>query len=158
VKLTVLCVGKPKGSLKDVVEEYEERARRYWRLRAVEVEGGLGKGRKADPEAVLAAEEERLLARCPQRGEVIALSREGKPMASRELARYLEDQRVHSTPEVTFLIGGAFGLGQGVLERATRRMSLSRMTFPHEMARLVLVEQLYRAGTILRNEPYHKGG
>lgn len=157
MKLTLLCVGRPKGPLRQVVEEYEARTRHYWRLDVVEVEAGLGRRRKADPEGVLAAEEKRLLAKCPAQGEVVALTREGRSLGSRDLARLLQEQATRSVPGVTFIVGGAFGLGEGVLARAGRTLSLSRMTLPHEVARLVLMEQLYRAGTILRNEPYHKG-
>ena len=77
-------------------------------------------------------------------------------MRSRELAGYLEGHAVHSSPGVAFVIGGAFGLGVPVMERARRKLSLSSFTLPHEMARLVLAEQLYRAGTLVRGEPYHK--
>jgi 23S rRNA (pseudouridine1915-N3)-methyltransferase len=79
-------------------------------------------------------------------------------MDSPELARYLESLALRSVPEVSFVVGGAFGLGPGVVKRANRTLALSAGTLPHELARLVLAEQLYRAGTILRNEPYHKGG
>jgi 23S rRNA (pseudouridine1915-N3)-methyltransferase len=78
-------------------------------------------------------------------------------MSSRALARYLEGLAVRSSPGVAFLIGGAHGLDASVLERARRELSLSTLTLPHEMARLFMVEQLYRAGTIIRGEPYHKG-
>ena len=79
-------------------------------------------------------------------------------MNSPEFTRYLESLALRSVPEVTFVVGGAFGLGAGVLKRANRRLALSAGTLPHELARLVLAEQLYRAGTIIKNEPYHKGG
>ena len=88
---------------------------------------------------------------------MVALTRTGRGMSSADLASYLDDQALHSTPEVCFVIGGAFGLGPGILNRAQKRWSLSKATLPHELARLVLAEQLYRAGTILKNEPYHKG-
>ncbi|NNM06610.1 MAG: 23S rRNA (pseudouridine(1915)-N(3))-methyltransferase RlmH [Gemmatimonadetes bacterium] len=111
-----------------------------------------------DPEKVKKGEEERLLGRFPTNsGEVVALTREGKGLGSRELARFLQERMVRSVPSVTFVIGGAFGLGEGVLKRSTLRLRISRMTLPHDLARLFLVEQLYRAGTITRNEPYHKG-
>ncbi len=152
-----MTVGRVKGALQASVSEFETRASRYWKLEVVEVDAGGGKGGNPSPEAVRAAEEARLLARIPDAAEVIALTRDGQPMSSVELARYLEEQGVRSSPGVTFVIGGAFGLGHGVLDRAQRRLALSHMTLPHEMARLVLAEQLYRAGTILRNEPYHKG-
>ena len=157
MKVTVLCVGRVKGTLGPAIREYEERAGQYWRLQVREVEAGIGKRAKIDPHAVRRAEGARLLAMLPQSGEVVALSREGRAVNSRDLASLLEDRAVRSVPEVTFVIGGAFGLGDEVLKRSALRLALSALTLPHEVARLVLAEQLYRAGTISRNEPYHKG-
>ncbi|MFH1765245.1 MAG: 23S rRNA (pseudouridine(1915)-N(3))-methyltransferase RlmH [Gemmatimonadota bacterium] len=158
MKVHLLCVGDAKGSLRSAIAEYEERIGRYWRFHVTEVEAGIGKARKVDEGKVQKAEEERLLARIPRgAGEVIALTRQGKTLGSRELADFMADQALRSVQDVTFVIGGAFGLGKGILERSTLKLSLSPMTLPHEIARLLLVEQLYRSGTILRNEPYHKG-
>lgn len=157
MKVTVLCVGRVKGRLAPAIREYEERAGHYWRLQVREVDAGLGKRAKLDSLEVRRAEGARLLAMLPQDGEVVALSREGRAVSSRDLAVLLEDRAVRSVPEVTFVIGGAFGLGDEVLKRSGLRLALSALTLPHEVARLVLAEQLYRAGTISRNEPYHKG-
>jgi len=158
MKVNLLCVGDAKGALRSAVAEYEERVGRYWRFHVSEVEAGMGKGRKVDGEKVRKAEEDRLLARLPKGGgELVALTRVGKALGSRELAQFMAKQALRSVQEVTFLIGGAFGLGKGILERSTLQLSISPMTLPHEIARLLLAEQLYRAGTILRNEPYHKG-
>jgi 23S rRNA (pseudouridine1915-N3)-methyltransferase len=155
VKVTILAVGKPKGPLAGPIAEYEARAGRYWKLDTAAVAAGAGRSAAGHP--VRDAEGERLLGRLPGAGQVVALTREGQSMSSDELARYLEERAVRSTPAVTFVLGGAFGLSSSVLDRAHRRLSLSPMTLPHDLARLVLAEQLYRAGTILRNEPYHKG-
>jgi 23S rRNA (pseudouridine1915-N3)-methyltransferase len=157
MKVNLLCVGDSRGAVGQAVGEYEARARRYWRLQVWEVEAGAGRGAKADPHEVRRAEEARLLARLPDRGEVVALTREGKSLGSRELARFLEERALRSVEAVTFVIGGAFGLGPEVLGRSGVLLSLSAMTLPHDIARLLLIEQLYRAGTIGRNEPYHKG-
>jgi len=151
-----VAVGRVRGTLKAPVAEYEERARRYWRLEAAEVEAGAP-GRDPAAERVKEAEAQRLLSRVPQGFTVVALTRTGKGLGSRELAAVLEGEAVRSSPGVAFVIGGAFGLSDAVLARAQRRMSLSPLTMPHELARLVLAEQLYRAGTLLRGEPYHKG-
>lgn len=155
MKITIVAVGRVRGALADAVAEYESRARRYWKLEVVEVDAGASGGRD-DVEAVRASEEERILARLPAGVEAVALTRDGEGMGSRPLASWLGELGLRSAPGVAFVIGGAYGLGRGVLERS-RHMSLSPMTLPHEMARLVLAEQLYRAGTILRGEPYHKG-
>ncbi|MGD2123967.1 MAG: 23S rRNA (pseudouridine(1915)-N(3))-methyltransferase RlmH, partial [Gemmatimonadota bacterium] len=158
MRVRILCVGGVRGPLAPAVQEFESRAGRYWRLDVTEVEAGVKKGQKGEKEAVLQAEGERLRARVQDgRSEVVALTRTGKGMASRELAKLLEDCALRSVPEVCFLIGGAYGLSRDLLRGAPKQLSLSSLTLPHEMARLVLAEQLYRAGTILRNEPYHKG-
>jgi 23S rRNA (pseudouridine1915-N3)-methyltransferase len=156
VKLSVVVVGKVKGALADAIRDYEERARRYWKLSVSEVAAGAP-GADAAPERVRAAEAERIRARIPDALEVVALTREGEEMGSRALAAYLADLGTRSAPGVCFVIGGAFGLDDSVLRLARRRLTLSAFTLPHEMARLVLAEQLYRAGTIVRGEPYHKG-
>jgi 23S rRNA (pseudouridine1915-N3)-methyltransferase len=156
VKVLVVAVGRVRGTLEGPVAEYQERARRYWRLEVAEVEGGAP-GRDPAPARVLDAEAERLLARIPGAFTAVALTRAGKALGSRELAAFLEAEAVRSSPGVAFVLGGAFGLSPKVLERTQRRLSLSDLTLPHELARLVLTEQIYRAGTLLRGEPYHKG-
>ncbi len=154
MKVLGIVVGGVKGALADVISDYSRRSSHYWRFEWIEVDAGL-KGR-ADGDAVMAAEAERILSRVPEGARVIALERVGKGMTSRGLSRTLDKAAVHGQ-DVVFVIGGAFGLHASVLERADRALSLSPMTMPHEIARLVLAEQIYRAGTISRNEPYHKG-
>jgi 23S rRNA (pseudouridine1915-N3)-methyltransferase len=156
MRVTVAVVGRVRGELAPAVAEYEARAARYWRFEVEEVPAGLG-SRRADPDAVMAAEGERLLGRIPTGVDVAALTRDGKSLSSRGLSDWLQELAVRGHPGVAFVIGGAYGLHPSVLARARRRVSLSAMTLPHEFARLVLAEQLYRAGTISRGEPYHKG-
>jgi 23S rRNA (pseudouridine1915-N3)-methyltransferase len=156
MKIVVVVVGRVRGHLAEAVTEYEKRASRYWRFEVVEVPSGT-RGGDTGSEAVREAEAVRLLAAVPVTLELVALTREGRGMDSRELAGYLDGHGVRSSAGVAFVIGGAFGLGAPVLKRARKRVALSAMTLPHEMARLLLAEQLYRAGTILRGEPYHKG-
>ena len=142
--------------LADAIAEYERRAGRYWTLDVVELREE--KGRKGLPvERLRAAESARLAERVPQGAEIVALTRAGEPWSSTRLARYLEALALDGRAGAAFLVGGAFGLGSEVLARAQHRLSLSALTLPHELARLLLAEQLYRAGTIVRGEPYHKG-
>jgi 23S rRNA (pseudouridine1915-N3)-methyltransferase len=157
VRVTILCVGGAKGSLGAAIHEYERRAARYWRLRAVEVNGGIGRSAKADPSEVMRAEAVRIMAHLPDDGEIVAVTRSGRALGSRDLADFMEERALRSVREVTFVIGGAFGFSEEILKRATTKLALSALTLPHEVARLLLAEQLYRAGTISRNEPYHKG-
>lgn len=155
MKLTLLVVGRVRGPMAAPIEEYEQRIRHYFGFEVVEVkEEPASRGRTA--EQVMAAEGERLLARVPGGAEVVALHRTGRGWSSEQLARHLETLGVSAHPGMALIIGGAFGLSPQVLERSNRRLSLSAMTLPHELARLVIAEQLYRAGTILRGEPYHK--
>jgi 23S rRNA (pseudouridine1915-N3)-methyltransferase len=156
VNVVIVAVGRVRGPLEPAVAEYEGRAGRYWKLEVTEVGAGAT-GRDPSPERVKEAEGERILARIPQDAEVIALTRTGKGIGSAQLANTMEELAVRSFRHVVFVLGGAYGLHARVLDRADRRLSLSPMTLPHEMARLVLAEQLYRAGTIIRGEPYHKG-
>lgn len=156
MKVTVLAVGTPSRLLEPAIREYEDRAGRYWKLETATVDPGKAtKGRSAA--AVMAAEADRLRSAIPDGTEVVALTRKGKGWSSRHLARYLQRLAVHGAPGATFLVGGAFGLDHALVRSAARRLSLSPMTLPHDLARLVLAEQLYRAGTIARGEPYHKG-
>lgn len=154
--ITLVVVGRVRGDLAEAVAGYEARVDHYWKFEVVEVAAGAPGGRD-DADAVMVAEGERILARLPEGAEVAILTRDGKPMSSRELSAWLQDHAVHGSRGVALVIGGAYGIHEAVLKRAGRRISLSAMTLPHEMARLILVEQIYRAGTLVRGEPYHKG-
>jgi len=156
VRIWTICVGTPGRELGAAIGEFEDRAARYWKMETLEVRAGA---RGSDPSAadVRTAEAERILERLPEDAEVVALTRTGESWNSRAFAHHLDGHRLYGRPGSAFVIGGAFGLGLAVLERADTRLSLSPLTLPHDFARLVLLEQLYRAGTILRGEPYHKG-
>jgi 23S rRNA (pseudouridine1915-N3)-methyltransferase len=155
LKVTLLTVGRPGARLAAAIGEYEQRAARYWPLEVVEVREE--KARKGSSlERVRDAEAARLLEHVPPGCELVALTRAGEPWSSLRLARYLEDLALGGRAGTAFAIGGAYGLGDALLATAAQRLSLSALTLPHELARLVLAEQLYRAGTIVRREPYHK--
>jgi 23S rRNA (pseudouridine1915-N3)-methyltransferase len=155
VKLTVIAVGKPDANLAEMIAEYEMRAARYWPIEFVEVRKEAARGRTDDQ--VREAESARLLERVPRGAEVIALTRTGDAWSSGRFARHLNQMATRARPGAAFLIGGALGLSLDAMRSADRRMRLSTFTFPHDIARLVIAEQLYRAGTIVRGEPYHKG-
>jgi 23S rRNA (pseudouridine1915-N3)-methyltransferase len=129
--------------------------RHYVRLEIREVRDAGRRDR--DAEHARRVEGESIANAIPASTEVIALTRIGKAFSSTELAAHIGKLRRESR-QVTFLIGGAHGLAPSILEEADIQLSLSALTLPHELARLVLLEQLYRACTILQGEPYHKGG
>ena len=156
MKVWVVAVGRPGRLIGRAIEEYEARAGRYWKLHVQTVRQESTRGRTEDE--VRNREANRLLERLPDRAEIVALTRAGEAMDSLQLARYLTSLADSASPGAAFLIGGAYGLGERALEAAQRRLRLSKFTLPHDIARLALAEQLYRAGTIIRGEPYHKGG
>lgn len=156
IRVLVAAVGRVRTpGLADAIAEYEGRSVRYFRFETVEVPPASLPDDRADE--ARAREGEALLGRVPDGVETVALTRAGKPWSTRALAERLAEAQTYGLGGFAFLIGGAHGLGHAVLARAGQRVSLSRMTLPHELARLVLTEQIYRAGTILRGEPYHKG-
>lgn len=154
--ITVLAVGAPSRLVERAVQEYEGRAQRYWKLETITVDPETAT-KNRPVEEIMAAEAERLEGAVPERSEVVALTRKAKGFTSRGLARYLNGLAIRSAAGATFVIGGAYGLDPAFVARAHRKLSLSPMTLPHDLARLVLAEQIYRAGTIVRGEPYHKG-
>jgi 23S rRNA (pseudouridine1915-N3)-methyltransferase len=153
VELALLAVGKLRPTLREACDDYLRRLSRYVRVREVEV-------REAARAPTLASqreqEEARLRARVPGGATVVALAREGRALTSDGLAGQVERWQLAARP-VALLLGGSHGLAPELLADADLRWSLGPLTLPHELARLVVLEQLYRAYTILRGEPYHKG-
>jgi 23S rRNA (pseudouridine1915-N3)-methyltransferase len=155
VKVQLVAVGKVRGPLAASIQEYEARVRHYFPFQASEVREEPAR-RQTPAAQVMREEGKRLLARVAPGLEIVALHRGGAAWTSERLSRYLAQLAVQAQPGAAFLIGGAYGLSDEVLGSAQRLLSLSAFTLPHELARLVLAEQLYRAGTIARGEPYHK--
>ena len=156
MRLVVLAVGSPRDRhMAALIREYETRAGRYFRLETIEVVAATGVG--GSPQQARAREAQTLRRRIPVGLDTWALTCGGTEIGSRELAGSLSDLATYGQPGVAFLIGGAFGLDEDLVKGSSRTLSISRMTLPHDMARLLLAEQLYRAGTIARGEPYHKG-
>ena len=151
--LVILAVGRLRPALREVADDYLRRLTRYAGIREIEV-------REASRAPTVPAQREeeasRLASRVPAGSRLVALAREGQGWSSAELARRADQWRLAARP-VTFVIGGSHGLGAALLQRAEWRWSLGPLTLPHELARVVVLEQLYRAFTILRGEPYHKG-
>lgn len=155
MRFIIAAVGKPRNrALAAAIAEYEERAVRYWPLQVCEVREEPARG--AASERVRDREGERLLACVDARAHVVGCDATGVRMTSEEFSAWLQGEREQAAHDVAFMIGGAYGLSEAVRKRAVLQLSFSSWTFPHELARLVLAEQLYRAGTIVRGEPYHK--
>ena len=153
-RATIVAVGRLKGWAAEGCDDYLTRLRRYFPVEVVEVPEEDMNRRSAGE--VLAAEEQRLLKRIPAGAHVVALDREmGKSLSSEELARKLDILGISGRSHVAFLLGGPLGLSPEVLERADERLSFGPITLPHALARLVLLEQLYRAVKIVRGEKYH---
>jgi 23S rRNA (pseudouridine1915-N3)-methyltransferase len=153
VELTLLAVGKLRPFYRDACDEYVRRLRRHVRWRELEVREA---SRAPTVDAQREEEAARLGAKVSPGSTLVALARAGVQWSSEEFARQVERWRVDARP-VALAIGGSRGLSPAFLAGATARWSLGPLTFPHELARVVVVEQLYRAITILRGEPYHKG-
>lgn len=151
----VVAVGRMRDTaLRAACDEYLRRVGRTARIELHEVaEAGRAGG---TPALARRIEGERLQRAAPRDAVQVALTRGGRACTSEQFARRVGRWR-EGARDVAFLLGGAYGLPDGLLEHAGNALSLSPLTLPHELARLVLLEQLYRAGTILRGEPYHKG-
>ena len=159
MKITVLAVGKIKERFyTDAVSEYAKRLSRYCRLEIVEVADektpdGAG---EAMERKIKEKEGERLLSHIKDNMYVIALAIEGKARSSEELSGRLNTLGLQGNSDIAFVIGGSLGLSEAVLKRADEALSFSRMTFPHQLMRVILLEQIYRSYRIITGEPYHK--
>jgi 23S rRNA (pseudouridine1915-N3)-methyltransferase len=154
VRVSLLAVGRPRhAGISEAIREYEARAARYWTFEVIEVKEESA--RATTPTQVKDREAERLLGRIASDSQVVACDPGGETMTSEAFATWLGACRDRAQ-SVAFVVGGAYGIGEAVRARANKRLSLAPFTLPHELARLVLVEQLYRAGSINRGEPYHK--
>ena len=156
----ILCVGKMKEKpYRQMADEYLKRLSRYGRYEEAEIpdlpEPASGSSETLE-EQLKAKEGEAILAKIRPGDRVIAMTIGGKRRSSEELARHLEELKTGGTSHLVFVIGGSLGLGKNVLARADEELSMSPMTFPHQLARVMLLEQLYRAEKINAGERYHK--
>lgn len=154
LKIYLLWPGKTKVSwLQDGIEFYLKKLRNYYQVKLTATRAARGRGkRKTD---ILEKEAEYMRKALPQRGYRVALDLKGKPLSSEELARFIKKVEETGVRNLTFIIGGAYGMAPGLLNECDFSIALSRMTFTHEMSRLILLEQLYRAAGINAGSPYH---
>jgi len=159
MNITILCVGKVKEDyFRGGIEEYAKRLSRYAKLSIVEVpdEKTPDNASDAENQKIIELEGERLLAKIKPTDYVCALAIKGKSYTSEKFAEYVDKAQIESKGNLIFVIGGSLGLSKAVLDRANDKISFSEMTFPHQLMRVILLEQIYRAYRILKNEPYHK--
>jgi len=157
LRIEIIAVGKIKESyLRQGIEEYKKRISKYAKVKVVEVSEEDIRQRPASE--VKAKEAEKLARHLPEKsdtGFTIVLDREGEELSSEDLAEKINGLMVKSKSDLTFVIGGALGLDESITKKAGYRLSLSRLTFTHQLARFILLEQVYRSFKIIRGEPYH---
>jgi 23S rRNA (pseudouridine1915-N3)-methyltransferase len=159
VNISIITVGKLKEKyLKQGINEYLKRLSAYAKVEVVELpdEKAPENLSEVEMEQVKGKEGESILAKIPQDTHVIALAIEGKMKSSEQLADDLDKLATYGKSKIAFVIGGSLGLSSDVMKRANDTLSFSKMTFPHQLMRLILVEQIYRGFRINRGEPYHK--
>ena len=158
MRFYIVCIGKLKDTyLREGVAEFVKRMRPYGGITITELnESKIGdKSSDADRKQVVAEEGDRLLKGVPKNAYTVLLDVYGKTMSSEELAKTVSKLEVDGVSDMAFIIGGAFGVSDTLRQTANYKLSFSPMTFTHQMVRLLLVEQIYRASKINRNEPYH---
>ena len=159
MNITIVTVGKLKEKyLKMGIEEYAKRLGAYSKIEQIEVpdEKAPENLSEADMEIVKRKEGERILAKIHPDAYVIALAINGKTRSSEELAAHLNSLMTYGTSKIVFVIGGSLGLHDDVLKRSNEQLSFGKMTLPHQLMKLVLLEQVYRSFRIIKGEPYHK--
>ena len=159
MKIKIVTVGKLKEKyLKDGIAEYSKRISRFATVEMIELADEKTPDRASDSEneKILDLEGNRILSKIGEREFVVVLAIEGKTLSSEEFSKQLEQASINGSSTLTFVIGGSLGLSKEVKKRANLSVSFGRLTLPHQLMRLVLVEQIYRAFTIQQGSPYHK--
>lgn len=159
MKITVIAVGKIKEKFYiQAIEEYAKRLSRYCKLEIVQVadEKTTESSTETEMNLIKQKEADRILKRIPEEAYVISLEIQGKMLNSVELAKKINTLGVSGISHIVFIIGGSLGLHSSVSDRADFKLSFSKMTFPHQLMRVILLEQIYRSYRIINHEPYHK--
>ncbi len=159
MKITIITVGKIKEKyLKDAISEYTKRLSKYCKLDIVEVadEKTPDNASEVVENQIRSKEAERILKYVKDDAFVVTLEINGKQLTSEELAKKIDTLGIQGHSHIIFIIGGSIGLGQEVLQKSNFALSFSKMTFPHQLMRVILLEQIYRSYRIINGEPYHK--
>lgn len=159
MRISIVCVGKIKEKyLKLGIDEFSKRLSKYCKLEVIELDDEKAPENLSDKEMLMIKDKEgkKILSKIKDNAHVIALAIDGKNLSSEELADTIDNLGVRGTSHIVFVIGGSLGLSDEVLRRANYKLSFSKMTFPHQLMRLILLEQIYRVYRINNGEPYHK--
>lgn len=159
MKISILSVGKVKESyFRDAITEYSKRLSKYCKLEIIEVADEKTPDRASEVvcEQIKEKEAQRLMRHVREDAYVIALAIEGKQLDSVELAQKIDQLGIAGKSQIQFVIGGSLGLHESLLKRVDYKLSFSKMTFPHQLMRVILLEQIYRSYRIIAGEPYHK--
>ena len=159
MRISIICVGKIKEKyLKLGIDEFKKRLSKYCKLEIIELDDEKAPENLSDKEILMIKEKEgkKILSKIKDNSYVIALAIDGKNLSSEELADTINNLGVRGNSHIVFIIGGSLGLSDEILSRANYKLSFSKMTFPHQLMRLILLEQVYRAYRINSGEPYHK--
>ncbi len=159
MNINIICVGKIKESyLREGIAEYAKRLSKYCTLNIIELSDEKCPEVLSDAEMVNVKDKEgnRILEKINDSDYVIAMAIEGKQRDSVEMSRHLEELMIDGHSTIDFIIGGSLGLSEKVMARANEKFSFSKLTFPHQLMRMILLEQIYRSFRIMKNEPYHK--
>lgn len=159
MRISIVCVGKIKEKyLKLGIDEFSKRLSKYCKLEVIELDDEKAPENLSDKEMIMIKDKEgkKILSKIKDNSYVISLAIDGKNLSSEELAETINNLGIRGTSHIVFVIGGSLGLSDEVLKRSNYKLSFSKMTFPHQLMRLILLEQVYRAYRINNGEPYHK--
>lgn len=159
MNIKIIAVGKIKEKyIQDGIKEFSKRLSRYCTLDIIEIDDEKAPESLSEKEMeiVKQKEGERIIAKIPQNSFIISLEIQGKLLTSEELSKKIEDLMIDGINDITFIIGGSLGLSEEVSKKSNLKLSFSKMTFPHQLMRLILLEQVYRSWRIIKGEPYHK--
>ena len=159
MKINIIAVGKIKEKyIKEGIKEFSKRLSRYSSLKIIELNDEKAPENLSDKEIEIIKDKEgnRILSKIPQNSYTIALTLDGKALTSEGFSEKIEDLMLEGKSNISFIIGGSLGLSDQVIKASNYEMSFSKMTFPHQLMRLILLEQVYRGFRIMKGEPYHK--
>jgi 23S rRNA (pseudouridine1915-N3)-methyltransferase len=159
MKITLISVGKIKEKyLRDAINEYSKRLTKYCKLKFIEINDEKAPDNLSEKDEMIIKDKEgnKILEKIKDQQYVIVLDLKGKQRTSEEFSKEMENLSIYGNSDIVFVIGGSLGLSDGVIKRSNDQISFSKMTFPHQLMKVILIEQIYRAYRIIKGEPYHK--